>query len=89
MIDGWYTMGPSGRRLLQQTRRSWRSSLDAELLHLASITYVGKHHDATVQIADRSLTVVGQMADIAPRWVRRGPPQLDAGELWMPNEDGW
>ena len=63
-------------------------SLDAKMLHIASITYAAKHM-TDGQIADRSLTVVGQMADISPRWVRRRAAELEQAKLWMPAPDGW
>jgi hypothetical protein len=63
-------------------------SKDARWLHLASILYTGSQL-TDGQIADRSVTYVGQTADIAARWTRRRASELEAAGLWVPNDGGW
>lgn len=63
-------------------------SNDARLLHLASILFCcAQMTDG--QIADRSVTYVGQTANINARWTRRRASELVAANLWVPTADGW
>jgi len=61
---------------------------DARALHLASICWsAGQLTDG--QIENRSLTYLGQIAHIDPKWVRRRARQLVDRGLWVITSAGW
>ena len=60
----------------------------AQRLHLASILYCARHL-TDGEITDRSLTDVGQMALVDPRWRLRRASELVSVGLWERNGSGW